>query len=416
MKPQRVRSPMRRANPATLVALALLVIGLGYAAFRLRDTAFIDLNVYRAGGTALIEGSVLYQEGVRTTLPFTYPPFAAILFVPFALLPLALAQWTWTFLSIVTLALSAWLIAAELPSLARRALPWSTLQAACAITGVGLLFEPVLTTLDYGQVNLVLMWFVLFDSVKARRFSGVLTGLAAAIKIVPAIFVAFMLLTKRYRAFVVATVTFLVTMALGFVLIRGQAWLYWTKLVFDESRVGGPEYVGNQSLNGALLRLGGPGVPKLIWIALCVIVLGVGAWTAWRIWPRNRLLALTTVGLVALLVSPISWSHHWVWFVPLTACMFATAYGCRTAAPKLAHTTGWIAAVTAAVAVGGPLWWGPATSASATPVVSQLLANSYVIVGVLCLACLAWIAKRRDIVFATQPPTRSTLVTSAQRV
>ena len=55
---------------------------------------YIDLDVYAAGGRAVLTGQSLYEDGFDARgahLPFTYPPLAAMLFAPLSLLPHSVA-------------------------------------------------------------------------------------------------------------------------------------------------------------------------------------------------------------------------------------------------------------------------------------------------------------------------------------
>ncbi len=94
---------------------------------------------------------------------------------------------------------------------------------------------------------------------------------------------------------------------------------YWTDGLFDATRVGPPALAHNQSVYGALTRILDDPPSTLLWLAVAgplgLAVLVVAA----RWWRRDRLLG-TCLGAVAMLVaSPISWSHHWVWAVPVAS-------------------------------------------------------------------------------------------------
>ena len=56
-----------------------------------------DLEVYLAGGSAVLHGHPLYDVAAPLTgLPFTYPPVAGVLAVPLSLIPRIPAQLLWT--------------------------------------------------------------------------------------------------------------------------------------------------------------------------------------------------------------------------------------------------------------------------------------------------------------------------------
>jgi len=191
--------------------------------------------------------------------------------------------------------------------------------------------EPVRETVTFGQINLILAALVLFDLLvlapRGSRFTGVAIGLAAAIKLTPAIFILYLLLSRRYRAAAVATAT-----AAGATLLTAafrfhDSWSYWTSVLFDGSRVGDIERVPNQSLLGAVLRLAYPHHPhKIYWAPLAALVLAFGIWRAARVARAgDEVAGLTLAGVTGTLISPVSWQHHLVWFVPALVVLIDAA-------------------------------------------------------------------------------------------
>ena len=177
---------------------------------------------------------------------------------------------------------------------------------------------PVRETLSFGQVNLFLMGAICADILLLRgRWSGVLVGLAAGIKLTPLVFVVFLVLIGRRVAATRAVLTFGATVLAGFLLIPASAIAFWTQAVWDPERVGGTEYIRNQSLLGAMTRILGaePSTPVwlLVAVPVSVFVLVVAA-RLWRDGARDAGLCLAAAAM--LLASPISWDHHWVWGVP----------------------------------------------------------------------------------------------------
>ncbi|MFD1052629.1 glycosyltransferase 87 family protein, partial [Kibdelosporangium lantanae] len=141
-----------------------------------------------------------------------------------------------------------------------------------------------------------------------------LVGVAAAVKLTPAVFVLFFLLRKEYRAAMWSAVTFLGCAALAFALAPGPSVAYWTRLVFEGDRIGSPAFVSNQSLRGVFARLG----HESLWVIPAVAVIALAVYVI----PRVRLpYAVGVTALLGLLVSPVSWVHHWVWLVPLLAVL-----------------------------------------------------------------------------------------------
>ena len=282
---------------------AVLLVGLaaGTAAFVLLGMhvtgSLADVRVYRAGGSAWWHGIPLYTKEFPSFLPFSYPPAAALLFSVLAAVPLPAAIGVLTAAGLVALAVTT--------SFGARVAPVFLVAA--------LLLEPVRETLLFGQVNLVLMGLIAVDCL-ARRPSyprGLLIGIAAVVKLTPAIFVLFFLVRKQYRAAATAAGTFVAGTALAFVVLPGDSVRYWTVSVFDADRVGGAAYATNQSLRGALHRLGI--TEDIVWPLLVPAVL-VLAWFGARR-AADPVIALLVVAAAGLLVSPVSWSHHWVWVV-----------------------------------------------------------------------------------------------------
>jgi alpha-1,2-mannosyltransferase len=312
----------------------------------------IDLDVYRIGARAWLRGGSLYGRlpptpaGLR--LPFTYPPIAAVLLAPLALVPATVAG---TVLTLVTIALAAAVLRLFLRRLALNP------AAAGWLLPAALFLEPVRNTLSFGQVNVILMALVAFDSlaVEPPWPRGVLTGLAAAVKLTPALFVLFFLLRRDYRAAAVTALSFAAATGLGFALAGRDSVRYWTSVVFQVGRVGHPDYAANQSLQGVLARAGLSGLALLAaWLVLSLAVLVVAGLGMRRALAAGEpCLALSLNALAALLISPISWSHHWVWCVPaiLTLASLARRHRSRLAAA--------VAACGLVVFAAAPQWWFP---------------------------------------------------------
>ncbi len=312
----------------------------------------IDLDVYRIGARAWLRGASLYGRLPPTPagprLPFTYPPIAAVLLAPLALVPATVAG---TVLTLVTIALAAAVLRLFLRRLSLNP------AAAGWLLPAALFLEPVRNTLSFGQVNVILMALVAFDSmaVEPPWPRGVLTGLAAAVKLTPALFVLFFLLRRDYRAAAIAALSFAAATGLGFALAGRDSVRYWTSVVFQVGRVGHPDYAANQSLQGVLARAGLSGLAGLAaWLVLSLAVLVVAGLGMRRALAAGEpCLALSLNAFAALLVSPISWSHHWVWCVPaiLTLASLARRHRSRLAA---AAAAGGLVVFAAA-----PQWWFP---------------------------------------------------------
>lgn len=356
----------------------------------------IDLDVYRIGGRAWLRGVDLYgrlpvtQGGAH--LPFTYPPVAAVLLSPFSLVPMAAAA---TALTLGTVALLAVVIRVFLRRLAGAATSAWTLGW---LLPLALFLEPVRDTLGFGQINVVLMALVSLDCLdRTPRWSrGALIGLAAALKLTPAAFVLFFLVRRDWRAAGTTAVSFAAVTGLGFVIAWHDSVQYWTGTVLQLSRAGHPMYASNQSILAVLARFGlDPHTPAGLasWLTLSAGIVAV-AWRGMRraIAASEDCLALSLNAFAALLISPISWSHHWVWCVP--ALMTLTVLGVSKRSWPLL-TTVCTGLVLFAVA---PQFWFPhgrnvELSLAAWP---KAISSSYVFFAVLILllACCAPTGRR----------------------
>jgi alpha-1,2-mannosyltransferase len=314
----------------------------------------VDLMVYRNGSPFLLQGSLydwhLTQFSEQFALPFTYPPFAATVFIPLSYLPWVVVRWLW---QVVSLACLWWLVRLSLRIISRdvdgtagsstedvwrrRAMLW---------TGLTIWIEPVRTTLNYGQINLVLAAIVLAGMASRRSvLSGLSVGVTAGIKLTPALSGIYFLATKRWAAAVWSAVAFAGTVALAWAISPAQSALYWFHLIGDAGRIGPVGSAINQSLRAALSRTLGHDVGSgPVWL-LAAVVAAVLLFFALRAAVRaNDLLAgVVAVQFFTLLVSPISWSHHWVWVVPAVLWLL---YG-RAAGGRLVTVTAvlWLLAV-----------------------------------------------------------------------
>lgn len=313
------RVDLHPVSPWTRGALAafVLVSAVAWIMLARHDPELLgrqtDFMVYRAGGAAVWHGTPLYGVPLGPAgLRFTYPPFAGLLLAPFAGLTIAGGQVLMLALSAVALVV----IARASARLAGRT-DWT---ATIALAVIGLWLEPVVMTLHFGQLNLVLLALVLADVAAAdRRWSGVGVGLAAGIKLTPLIVIPYLWLSGRRRTATTALATCAGTVALGAVALPTDARRYWLHLVATPGDA--PNRLVDQSLNGAVLRLlhrtGGAGVA---WLAVAIALGAVGLATAVRAQRHGQpLLGVCLIGVTGLLVSPVSWTHHWVWVVPLLA-------------------------------------------------------------------------------------------------
>jgi alpha-1,2-mannosyltransferase len=305
---------------ALLLAALSLTVWL-VVVLALVHPTFVDVRVYRAEGRALLDGADLYGPLPGITSVNTYPPFAAFVFVPTALASLGAVKATSIVVNLVLLVVVARL------SLRLAGGP-VTAAATFVLAAVALWSEPVATTLFYGQVNLALVALVLWDATlpPQSRLRGIGIGLAAAVKVTPGLLVVYLVLTGRFRAAVVAGATFLATLGLTALVDAHATWSYWTHHLFDTTRMGRLENSANQSVRGWLVRMHHTrDLPpaELLLVALVLVAgLACAVLAYRRLGEAWGLLAAVVTGL---LVSPISWSHHWVWCVPILALLWCQA-------------------------------------------------------------------------------------------
>jgi alpha-1,2-mannosyltransferase len=307
-----------------VVGTIAVLVGVGFAI----ALDPLDLAVYRYGGRSLLDGTPLYAgSDPATGYPFTYPPVAALLFIPLALLPGKAATVAWLAVSVVALAVTLRIFVRV------QRVPITPLQLGGLVMLASALY-PVRETYFFGQINLLLMCAICCDLLVLRgRWSGVLIGIAAGIKLTPLVFVALLLLIGRRTAAVRAMLAFAATVLVGFVLVPSSATTYWTETVWDPGRVGGVEYVRNQSALGTMTRLLGEEPSTPLWFAVAAPFAGALLVVAALTWRRGaRDVAVLLAAGSMLLASPISWDHHWVWGAPALLVLARRAHPLVTAA------------------------------------------------------------------------------------
>jgi alpha-1,2-mannosyltransferase len=416
-------------------ALLLVVLGVYLAdlATHLSSMAAMrDLVVYRNGGLIVRHVTPAY-DGHRTSplydwtgpngVQFTYPPFAAVVFAVASVLSWTAMRWAMTLVSLAALGLSTWLVFGALGYADR---PRVRLGATLGVSALALLTEPVQQTLALGQVNLLLMLLVVVDLLTAsvlnkqtRWWHGIGIGLAAGVKLTPLVFIPYLLLVGRYRQAATAAGTFVATVVLGYAVLPKDSGTYWLHgLFFNANRIVFLGTRGNQSLRGVLTRLAGSVTSGTApWLVAAILVLIVGVVAAAVLYRAGYPVAgMLACALTGLLVSPLSWDHHWVWIAPAIALL--AHLGARA---RGAVRAGWWAAGAVVVLVfgawpqfwdlsqsgltpAGLFWYGPATyfARGDQPWYHefhwhglQLLAgNSFVLAGLVGLAALGVAAVR----------------------
>lgn len=311
-------NPPRTDRARLLFVLALVTAVTVFTATvpLLRD--WFDLRVYHGAVHHWTDGGRLYDYRVPgTPYGFTYPPFAAVAMLPLALVGMGTAVVIALLVNLTALAVCLRLLTG---TACRRYGWYGCALAACALA----LYEPVRDTVSFGQVNLVLLALVLGDArllaTGRGRLAGAGIGLAAAVKLTPALFIGLLLLARRGRAAALATGVAAGATACAAWVAPDASRFYWTRALWDTGRVGRLDYVSNQSVQGILARLGLTG--HAVWAVAVLLVLGVWAWRSRRAvaagdWPA----AFALTGLTACLVSPVTWVHHLVWLLPAFAVL-----------------------------------------------------------------------------------------------
>lgn len=300
------------------VVLGILVV-LVHTWDALSHANGVDLQVYRAGGLALRQGVPLYADdfsqrlGTPTGLLFTYPPSAALFFVPMSLLPFGAALVVHELVNIAAIGAITVIVGRHLGWSPRR-----TTLTAFALTAAAPAFEPVRETLHFGQINLVLLVMICADCLLPRLGRlprGLLTGIAAAVKLTPAVLVLYFLARRDWKAAATMTATTVVLTLLTFAVLPHDSWQFWTHALFDNNRIGDVFYSYNQSLSGELARLGlDGGAHQALWALGVLIVVPAGFVAAQRaVRAGDQLGSLLVVAAVGLIASPISWDHHFSW-------------------------------------------------------------------------------------------------------
>lgn len=371
-----------------LLALSLVArFGVTYLAPN--GTNFIDLHVYVDGAATMDHGG-LYDFVYHPVIPplplqFTYPPFAGVVFYPLHFLPFPLVGLCWQLGIVAALYGSA--------VLALKLLRKNDFRQAMAWTALAIWFEPMRHLFELGQIGALLMIAVLYAVWSSRWWvSGLLLGLATGMKLTPAVAGLYFVGARRWWVVGFSAVVFGATVASSIALGGAQARFYFTDLLGNADRVGVVDTPMNQSLRGVFSYLAGHDIgygPLLIAALVVTAMLSLVAW--WRIGPDDPLGRIVVVMLFGLLISPISWTHHWVWMLPLAMWLVLGSLRART------RLVGWAWVVLAYV--GSPWLVKFASDSgrlSGRPWYAELAGSVYVLAAVATLAYVAAVSRRSD--------------------
>ncbi|MFG3604168.1 glycosyltransferase 87 family protein [Micromonospora chersina] len=361
-----------------IVAAVAYASWLAIGAFG-RPYNFFDMKIYHGAVVYWASGNELYDFiAPSTTLGFTYPPFAGLAMLPMSWLPVDAAGWLNALASIAALAV---VLAALLRPIVDR-LGWSLWFTVGIATPLAAAIEPSRETLGYGQVNLLLFALIMADLValrwRARRgthydtadsalarfvysgaWAGVGIGLATAVKLTPALFVGYLVITRQWRAALTAVGTAVGVTIATFGLVGDESRTYFTSVLWQTERVGAADMTANQSLAGLLARLyDSIDTPGLLWLAFSVLMLALGlSRAASARADGDELTAFTLVGLTANVISPISWSHHLVWVIPAVIVLADAAVRRREASRGLLPRGTGTPPATGVPALRPPIWY-----------------------------------------------------------
>ncbi len=368
------------------VALALVVVW--------HQGTLLDLRIYRMGGWSFLHhrDSLYDLRDAASLLPFTYPPFAAVVFAPLAAIGQPAGQVVLTVATVFAAARIAQLLVGMLPlgDAGRRV--WLALILVAAGAS-----EPVISTLQFGQINVILLALAAQAVLRpGSRWSAAGLGLAVGMKLTPGIFILGLLACGRWKDARRAAIVAAGTVVLGALAFPHSSWIYFTGAGFDDTRIGFVEYLPNQSLNGGLWRVFGQGGSPLSWMALGSVILIAGLWVTRRLaGGGDRLGALAAAALTGLLISPVSWTHHWVAvpvieFALLAPMVARVPTGRVVLVLRVVLVAGWV------LLTGSRIIWRVPHGGDAEyhqSVVQFLAGNSYLEWGLLTLAFLAYLAR-----------------------
>ncbi|MER7465266.1 bifunctional glycosyltransferase 87/phosphatase PAP2 family protein [Streptomyces sp. NPDC097981] len=281
------------------------VLAVRQAAAVLRMPPVEWLGEFRLPGT--FPGS-LYDGG-----QFTGTPFAGLVLRPFLGLAAPSLEVAWTCVTLLFVASVGLVAARGLPDPVPRR---TALLAAPVLVGLMMVSLPVRAAASPGQTAALPVLLVLLAvfRVPGERPAGFLVGLAAALQPALLLFAPLLWLTGRRPTAKAAAATFAGATALSWAALPRDSWTYWVHHLAGTG-LGAPDSLANQSVHGALLRLGLSGPAEiLLYAALAAAVVWAGLRRAARYARDGQLLlAVAVTGCVAVAVAPTGWRHQLLW-------------------------------------------------------------------------------------------------------
>lgn len=293
---------------------------------------FGDLQVYVGAVNRMLAGGDLYSYVAPNGGPFTYPPFAALAFIPLTFVDPVVLWLLWTQASLGAAAVIAIVVRRRSPML-----QWGGPVPVPLVMLVFVLSSPVRSDLRMGQVSLFLACLIIVDLLvidgRYRRAGGLLTGLTAAMKLTPLAFLPALWLGGRRRAAATAMAGFVACTGLAWLVLRDETIDYWAFRLPEMNRFGPIEKLGNQGINAILIRWELSGLwTFLLWAAIAGTVMCLALARSGRAWRRgDRLTAVVVLGCATIAASPVSWTHHQTWLVLAAALAVGRTWPTRIA-------------------------------------------------------------------------------------
>jgi alpha-1,2-mannosyltransferase len=344
-----VTTPKTRPWPYAAAACAAIIAFLYLVVWGRRYG--LDLMVYRDSVRAWESGYNPYHRtftGHR--LPFAYPPFALAVLSPLGWLSFLISQWLVWVASIAAATGSVLLVLRDRGiKLTRRTLCYAFAWSCLSI----IVLEPARSGIDYGQIEFILMFLAVADLLAApSRYRGILVGLAAAVKLTPLVFILFLAVARDVRSVMRSTASFVVCTGLSWFFWPGLSRIFWFQDLSNPSRLGSVIYGGNQSWYAVLHRPPFPATgSEVAWLLLSIVTAAASGFVAWRCLQANeKAFGIVAVGLAGLMISPISWTHHWVLVLLIPALIIRPS----SVVPRTVRTLLW---GLIAVTVVAPYWW-----------------------------------------------------------
>jgi alpha-1,2-mannosyltransferase len=310
----------------------------------------LDLSTYLLGGAHATSNNLFTVTYPTDHLGFTYPPFSALLFAPFAHFPLRASEVAFSWLNLAALfALIVVCLRAVCATLEKRTTLWWGLALVLPVV----LFDPVRQTFLLGQVNIILALMIVADlTMDLPLPRGILVGLAAAIKVTPIILIPYLFMTRQGRAGLRAGGAFAAAAVFAAAVNTSTSWSYWTHYIRDPQRAGMLSWIGNQGVLGATERLLGRTVATPTTFVMVVSVGVLGLLIAAGAYRRSSpVLGLLVAEATESLASPVSWSHHFIWMVLLVAWL-----ALAEDRPRYGE---WYALAVSVLLWAAPYWWVP---------------------------------------------------------